>query len=223
MQQLTASIETLKSNWESLIQPFGVEPNLTQKAFLDLVTAYSSAGRFYHTLEHIQHILETIEQIRGASLSATLLTANFPAIQLAAWFHDVIYDSKAKDNEEKSADCAVAALTKLQLPVNLIERVKHLVLITKTHQASTTDIDSQMLLDSDLAILGTSELKYQAYAQAIRQEYAWVCNELYQLGRKQVLIKFLQRERIYFTQQMFIKLEVRARKNIQAELATLSL
>lgn len=96
MQQFTASIETLKSSWESTLQPFEVEPRLTQKLFLDLVRAYSSVGWFYHTLEHIQHTLEAIKQLR-------FLAVNFPTIQLAAWFHDVIYDSKAKDNEQKSA------------------------------------------------------------------------------------------------------------------------
>jgi len=214
MQQFTASIETLKSSWDSALQPFEVEPSLKQKVFLDLVGAYSGVGRFYHTLEHIQHILETMRQMRSLAVS-------FPKIQLAAWFHDVIYDSKAKDNEERSADYAVMSLTKLEIPSTTVERVRKLILSTKTHQASITDIDNQILLDSDLAILGSSEWEYQAYAQAIRKEYSWLSSELYRTGRQQVLLKFLQRDRIYFTNQMFVKLEQRARENMQAELAIL--
>lgn len=214
MQQFTASIETLKSSWDSALQPFEVEPKLMQKVFLDLVRAYSSVGRFYHTLEHIQHTLETIEQMRS-------LAVNFPTIQLAAWFHDVIYDSKAKDNEQKSADYALVSLTKLKLPSTTVERVRSLILSTKTHQTLLTDIDNQILLDSDLAILGSSESEYQAYTQAIRKEYSWLGSELYRTGRKQVLLKFLQRKRIYLTNQMFVKLEGRARENMQAELTVL--
>ena len=214
MQQFTASIETLKSSWDSALQPFEVEPSLKQKVFLNLVGAYSGVGRFYHTLEHIQHILETMGQMRS-------LAVNFPKIQLAAWFHDVIYDSKAKDNEERSADYAVMSLTKLEIPSTTVERVRKLILSTKTHQASITDIDNQILLDSDLAILGSSEWEYQVYAQAIRKEYSWLSSELYRTGRQQVLLKFLQRDRIYFTNQMFVKLEQRARENMQAELAAL--
>ena len=214
MQQFTASIETLKSSWESALQPFEVEPKLIQKVFLDLVRAYSSVGRFYHTLEHIQHILEIIEQMRS-------LAVNFPTIQLAAWFHDVIYDSKAKDNEERSTDYAVMSLTKLKIPSTTVERVRRLILSTKTHQTLLTDIDNQIFLDSDLAILGSSEWEYQVYAQAIRKEYSWLSSELYRTGRQQVLRKFLQRDRIYFTNQMFVKLEQRARENMQAELAAL--
>jgi predicted metal-dependent HD superfamily phosphohydrolase len=214
MQQFTDSIKTLKSSWETVLQPFKVEPSLKQKVFLDLVRAYSSVGRFYHTLEHIQHILEIIEQMRS-------LAVNFPTIQLAAWFHDVIYDSKAKDNEERSADYAVVSLTKLKIPSTTVERVRRLILSTKTHQTLLTDIDTQILLDSDLSILGSSEWKYRTYAQAIRKEYSWLSSELYRTGRKQVLLKFLQRERIYFTNQIFVKLEGRARENMQAELAVL--
>jgi len=103
------------------------------------------------------------------------LAVNFPTIQLAAWFHDVIYDSKAKANEQKSADYAVVSLTKLKIPSTTVEFVRSLVLSTKTHQTLLTDIDSQILLDSDLVILGSSEWEYQTYAQAIRKEYSWIC------------------------------------------------
>jgi predicted metal-dependent HD superfamily phosphohydrolase len=222
IRQLTDSIETLKSTWESLLQPFQVSPRFSQKVFLELVRAYSSVGRFYHTLEHIQLVLKVIEEIRRQSLPQALRIINFPAIQLAAWFHDVIYDSKSKDNEEKSAEYAAARLTSLEIPNNTVQSVQNLILHTKNHQAPPADIDSQILLDADLAILGASELEYKTYAQGIRQEYAWVADELYRRRRLQVLQNLLQRERIYFTPQLFVKLESRARLNLQAEIATLS-
>jgi predicted metal-dependent HD superfamily phosphohydrolase len=222
IMQLTDSIETLKSTWENLLQSFQVSPRFSQKVFLELVRAYSSVGRFYHTLEHIQLVLKVIEEIRRQSPPQALGIINFPAIQLAAWFHDVIYDSKAKDNEEKSAEYAAATLTRLGIPINTVECVQNLILNTKTHQAPPADIDSQILLDADLAILGASELEYKTYAQGIRQEYAWVADELYRRKRIQVLQNFLQRKRIYFTPQLFVKLESRARLNLQAEIATLS-
>jgi predicted metal-dependent HD superfamily phosphohydrolase len=205
-----------------LLQPFQVSPRFSQKVFLELVRAYSSVGRFYHTLEHIQLVLKVIEEIRRQSPPQALGIINFPAIQLAAWFHDVIYDSKFKDNEEKSAEYAAATLTRLGIPINTVKCVQNLILNTKTHQTPSTDIDSQVFLDADLAILGASELEYKTYAQGIRQEYAWVADELYRVGRRQVLQNFLQRKRIYFTPQLFVKLEARARLNLQAEIATLS-
>lgn len=209
-------VETLKSNWDTLLQPFLVDPNLKQKVFFDLVTAYSGADRFYHTLEHIGKLIETIEQMKSLSF-------DFYSVQLAAWFHDVIYDPKAKDNEDKSVEYAESALNLLKIPKPTIEHVRNLILTTKTHQASATDIDSKILLDADLAILGSDEQDYQTYAQSIRQEYAWISDVDYRLGRKRVLQSFLQRPRIYLTDFLFAKLEEKARHNLRWEVAALSL
>jgi predicted metal-dependent HD superfamily phosphohydrolase len=215
MQHFTNSVETLKSSWENLLQALRVEPGLGQEVFFELVTAYSSADRFYHNLEHICQVLETSEQMHSLSM-------NLPLIQFAAWFHDVIYDPKSKNNEEKSAEYAEAALNSLKIPKTKIETVTNLILSTKTHQALPTDIDSQILVDADLAILGSSESEYRAYAQAIRQEYSWIPDTDYRVGRKQVLQIFLQREKIYLTHQLFTTLEDKARQNLQAEVAALS-
>lgn len=214
-------IQVLKPSWERLLNTFQVEPTYTQEVFLDLVAAYSSVGRYYHTLEHIQQVLETIESIRTTNPTPRWEAANFPAIELAAWFHDVIYDPQANDNEAKSAEYAVTALNELGIPISTVERVKQLILNTKTHQALTDDIDSQILLDSDLAILGAPEWQYQAYARSIRQEYFWMAEQVYRTGRKDVLQNFLQRERLYFTDRLFSDLEVRAKHNLQAEVAAL--
>lgn len=215
MKQDSRSIEALKSSWETLLQSFSVEPIISQKIFFELVTAYFSTGRFYHTLKHIEQILETIEQMRP-------LAKNFPVIQLAAWFHDVVYNSKSQDNEERSAEYAAIALTQLKIPISTVELVQNLILNTKNHQAAPSDIDSQILLDADLAILGSPELEYKAYTQAIRQEYAWVNQQSYIVGRQQVLSYFLQRKRIYFTKQMFVSLEASARRNMQNEILDLT-
>ncbi len=222
MNDFTNSIETLKLGWETLLQPFLVEPKLRQNVFFDLVTAYSSAGRFYHNLEHIHKVLETIEQISRCRRSQVSPSLNLPAIQLAAWFHDVIYDPKTKDNEEKSAEYAEAALKSLKIPNATIDQVKNLILTTKNHQALPTDLESQILLDADLAILGSTESEYRAYSQAIRQEYSWVSDAEYCMGRNQVLQKFLHGKRIYSTRYLFVTLEEKARQNLQSEIAALS-
>lgn len=208
-------IEILQSRWETLLQSFSVESALGQEVFFDLVNAYSTIERSYHNLRHIHQVLETIESLRSLSI-------DFPAIQLAAWFHDVIYNSTAQDNEEKSAEYAESILILLKIQQSTIARVKNLILITRTHQAPFNDIDSHILLDADLAILGSSELNYQAYSRAIRQEYCWLPDAEYVLGRKRILQNFLQRDRIYLTHQMFTTLEEKARRNLQAEVAALS-
>ncbi len=83
-------------------------------------------------------------------------------------------------------------------------------------------MDSQIFLDADLSILGASPAKYQFYAMSIRKEYNWLSESDYRTGRKQVLEKFCQRERLYYTQQMFDALELKARHNIQEEIKFLT-
>jgi predicted metal-dependent HD superfamily phosphohydrolase len=61
--------------------------------------------------------------------------------------------ARANDNEEKSAEYAATALNQLKLAISTVQRVKNLILSTRTHQTHPTDIDCQILLDADLAIL----------------------------------------------------------------------
>lgn len=61
------------------------------------------------------------------------MAKNYPAIQLAAWFHDVIYNPMATDNEEKSAEYAAKVLTKLNVASSTIDAVTRMSLNTKNH------------------------------------------------------------------------------------------
>lgn len=201
--------------WQNTLQGLGVDEVATEQAFKYLVEAYSTPGRHYHTLKHIACVLNTIYTLK-------VYAQDFAAVQLAAWFHDVVYDAQAKDNEERSADYACEMLTSLGIPRNTITTVCRLILNTKHHQAAADDYDSQILLDADLAILAANPIQYQEYAHAIRQEYAWVSAAEYIAGRKQVLERFLERQFIYFTPLMFEVAEQSARCNLQAEIQILS-
>ncbi|MEH2083833.1 MAG: hypothetical protein V7K89_28855 [Nostoc sp.] len=207
-------MDILFYNWQHTLQPFGVDQVAAEKAFNSLVAAYSSPGRYYHTLKHIDHVLNTIQILQG-------YTNNLAAVQLAAWFHDVVYDTKAQDNEEQSADYAFELLSNLGIPESTIATVTHLILNTKDHQAAVDDCDSQVLLDADLAIFAANPMQYLEYAHAIRQEYGWVAEADYITGRQQILEQFLQRSHLYFTPLMSEFAEPSARGNIQGEIQSL--
>lgn len=205
----------LFKHWQHTLQKFGVDQGNIKATFAQLVAAYSAAGRHYHTLKHIHYVLNKIQSLQT-------YTKNLPAIQLAAWLHDVVYDTQAQDNEERSAEYACQLLNSLAIPTKDIITVEYLILNTKHHQATADDIDSQILLDADLAILAADPVDYQKYANAIRQEYAWVKELEYIQGRKLILEKFLQRQHIYFTPLMIEVAETPARANLQAEIQRLS-
>ncbi|MCW5317451.1 hypothetical protein GTQ43_27675 [Nostoc sp. KVJ3] len=207
-------MDILFSNWQHTLQAFDVDQVTSEKAFGNLIAAYSTPVRYYHTLKHIEHVLSTIEILQG-------YTNNLPAVQLAAWFHDVVYDTQAQDNEERSADYAFKVLSSLDIPESTITIVTRLIRNTKYHQAAMDDYDSQVLIDADLAIFATTSVQYPEYSHAIRQEYDWISKADYIAGRRQVLEEFLKRPRIYFTPLMLEFAEASARANIQREIQSL--
>jgi predicted metal-dependent HD superfamily phosphohydrolase len=166
--------DVLHRKWHDLLHTWVVDTALVDRAFEEVREHYAGPGRFYHTLDHIQNVLQTVE-------SLGLCTRNLNAVKLAAWLHDVIYDSRASDNEKRSADYAECLCAKLSIPEGRL--VAALIRKTKTHDAGD-DPDAQVLIDADLATLGASESVYRTYAEKIRQEYAWVPEPDYREGRR---------------------------------------
>jgi predicted metal-dependent HD superfamily phosphohydrolase len=204
----------LRTDWSKLLHSLGLGGSLADRTFADLAQAYLAEGRHYHTLRHVRQVLDTLRALRDQA-------NNLPALELAAWFHDVVYDTRASDNEERSAAFAQQTLHGLRLPQSLIAVVTRHILDTRTHRPAVADPDSYLFLDADLAILGSSESDYRRYREAIRREYAWVHEAPYRAGREQVLRTFLQRPRIYLTDRLFVALENQARRNLQQEIASL--
>ena len=85
--------------------------------------------------------------------------------------------------------------------------------------AAAPDAGVYVLIDADLAVLGASESAYRAYAEKIRQEYAWVSEPDYRTGRRELLERFLARPRIF---RFLAHLEEPARRNLAAEIAQLA-
>ncbi|MCA9959592.1 MAG: hypothetical protein KC443_11190, partial [Anaerolineales bacterium] len=156
--------------WRYGCQDYCQDGAIIDAVYADLVARYSENGRFYHTFDHLIAVLTDVRE-----LPAT--------VQFAAWFHDVIYDPRRSDNEERSAAFAATALRQLTVPQPLIERVAQLIICTQTHQPPPGDEEAMALLDADLAILGAETAVYDRYAAAIRQEYAHVPEEAYRYGR----------------------------------------
>jgi predicted metal-dependent HD superfamily phosphohydrolase len=192
----------------------GISAEPTSSVFHRLAEAYSEPGRYYHTL---QHLLEVLAVLDGFSSEES-----FPVAELAAWFHDVVYDPRRKDNEERSVEWMSHALINFRISSDVIDRAGQLILFTQSHAAPHEDRAAAILLDADLAILGSALPRYAAYASAIRSEYAWVPDAEYRKGRTNVLDSFLQRERIYRTDELFTAHEKQARENLGQEITSLA-
>ena len=105
-----------------------------------------------------------------------------PAVELAAWFHDGVYDGR-DGAEERSAQWALDALA--GLPV--AEEVARLVRLTERHAPADDDANGCALSDADLAILAAAPERYAEYTADVRREYAHVPDDLFRAGRAAVL------------------------------------
>lgn len=200
----TSTVKRLRERWWQTVAPFGAAAGGVDAAFADLAARYGETGRHYHTLEHIAAVLDTLDASGGASA----------ALSLAAWYHDAVYDSRAADNEERSARLARGELLLLSVPSDVIDEAVRLIQLTKTHMAADEDATGQRLLDADLAVLGADPETYDRYAAAVRREYAWVPEADYCAGRRRVLEGFLARPKIY---HLLKDAEMPARRNLRRE------
>jgi predicted metal-dependent HD superfamily phosphohydrolase len=183
---------------------------LTQEWTNELARRYSEPHRRYHTLAHVEELLTLLREF-------TLDDRD--SVEAAVWFHDAIYDTRASDNEARSAELAASALREMHQPN--IETVQAMINATATHDPSRLTRDGLLFLDADLSILGAPPERYRAYADAIRAEYAWVPDAMFAAGRAAILRRLLERPSIYQTGEMRARFETQARENVSRELATL--
>ncbi len=204
----------MMSRWFDLARSLGIGEAAAEEIWRGLAAGYGADGRFYHNLAHIQHALDIADQLQEVA-------ADFTAVQLAIWFHDVVYDPRRSDNEAQSAAFAERVLRPLGMPDETLTTVTNLILATKSHETAVPDPNVFVILDADLAILGETAARYDAYARAIRQEYGFVPEAAYVVGRTAVLQNFLARSPFYFTEKMRVWGDTAVYENLRRELAEL--
>ncbi len=182
--------------------------------FRSLQALYSEPHRHYHNQSHILDCLAEFDRHRE-------LASDPLATELAIWFHDAIYDTRAADNEEQSANLAEEWLLKLNAPRRIITAVKSLILATKYHDVYGHP-DAPLLVDIDLSILGRSSNRFWQYEEQIRQEFAWVDKVVFAAKRAEILRRLLARRHIYHT-ETYHELEVPARDNLAVSIKRLML
>lgn len=198
---------TLEPRWANLCKQAGLDGSAEWR---ELSAAYGDPSRAYHNLDHIADCLLQFDEHAH-------LASDPVAVEFAIWFHDVVYDARAADNEERSAAAAegfLAAMTFGSLVGDLIRATKHHV--------TTGTPDAALLCDIDLSILGRSPGEYDAYARAIRQEYSWVPLAEYVKGRTRVLEAFLDRPSIFALEEQERRFGALARVNLLREIGCLA-
>lgn len=188
-------------------------PEPEPQVFWDLCDRYTEPHRAYHTLQHLDECFEWVDRVYE-------LAENPAVVELALWFHDAVYDTRRADNEAKSADLAAQVIDSLGGGYLLQQSVHAMILATR-HDAAPSTTDMRLVVDIDLAILGTGVERFSQYDAQIRQEYAWVPEHLFCQKRAEILQSLLNQPSI-FTADFFRKrLERQAQRNLHRSLTIL--
>jgi predicted metal-dependent HD superfamily phosphohydrolase len=193
-------------SWQRFWAAIGaVGDGMAQHAYL--LSRYSEPWRRYHTVEHLTECLSLFDD-------AIDLASQPAQVEAAIWFHDAVYDLAGSRNEENSALLAQSILSEAKVSTSVIDRISELIMATK-HHTVPVDNDAKLLVDIDLAILGSVPERFSVYEQQIKAEYSFVPTAEFNEKRSQILTSFLNRSRLYHTDFFFTRLENQARSNIQ--------
>jgi predicted metal-dependent HD superfamily phosphohydrolase len=204
----------LKETFTELLLHYTNDNKLITELWEEIEKRYSGKSRHYHTLTHLENVLEQLTAIKAQ-------IQNWATVLFTLFYHDIVYNTLKSDNEEESANLAEKRMKQLALPATMIENCKMQILATKTHIISP-DSDTNYFTDADLSILGQDWETYTHYYKSIRREYSIYPDLVYNPGRKKVLTHFIQMDSIYKTAFFNDKCEVQAKQNIQKELALLT-
>lgn len=203
---------TLEERWRRLwtaarasgdpVVPYGV-----------LAARYSEPHRAYHTLRHIQQCLGEFDSVREEAGDPV-------AVEWALWYHDAVYDTHRRDNEELSAQMAEATARAAGFPEDRIRRAVEMIRVS-THRRTPTDPDGRLFIDIDLSILGQPAAAFAAYERQVRKEYEWVPEAEFKSLRAEILSTFLDRFSIYQTGTFQDRYEKQARMNLTASVLVL--
>ncbi|GAB3112343.1 hypothetical protein GCM10027160_14320 [Streptomyces calidiresistens] len=197
-----------------LLRLLGDRPEVAART-RELLARWAEPTRHYHTLDHLWAVLHRLDLLTGHAEDPV-------AVELAAWYHDAVYDPGAPDNEERSARLAEEEIPSLGISPDRVAEVARLVRLTAGHRTAEGDTNGETLCDADLGVLGGPPEEYARYTAAVRMEYASVPAEAFRAGRAAVLRDLLALPRLYRTPYGAAHWEATARYNLRAELELLT-
>ncbi len=199
-------VEKLCHRYDALLSRLGAAKGIGN--FGDLAARYAEPQRRDHPLDHIVRCLAELDQARH-------LTDSPDEVEAALFFHDAVYDSKADDNEERSACLAEEVLTAAGVDASICGRVADLIRAT-THRTPPDDPDAMLVVDVDLAGLADPIDDFLETGRRIREEYPHVPDVAFVEGRREFFRAFLARKSIYATKYFRERLEDAARENLRS-------
>ena len=203
----------MKSNYIELLREYGASANKVKNLWDEIYVNYSKSNRHYYNLNHLENLYSELSTVKNQ-------ITNWNVILFTLYYHDIIYTSTKKDNEERSAELASKRMSEIGISEIEVKQCYEQIIATKDHKESPS-ADANYFLDADLSILGNEPKTYKKYFGNIRKEYSIYPKFIYNKGRKKVINQFLKMNRIFKTEEFYLKYEFKAKFILENELKTL--
>lgn len=199
-----------KSLWARCANPASEER--ASVLYRDLKQRYMEPHRRYHTPVHIAHCLKQFD------LAKEFMDAP-DTVEMSIWYHDIIYEAKALDNELQSAEYFVEMCGE-NLSSEFVSAVHQLIMATihKEHPATN---DERYMVDIDLSSFGLPWERFLKDSEGVRDEFPHMSDEEFYPAQKIFLDALLARNPFCFTEFFQARHGETARENIKAYLASL--
>jgi predicted metal-dependent HD superfamily phosphohydrolase len=149
---------------------------------------------------------------------------------MALMFHDAVYDPRASRgvNESMSADLASIILGCQGWASHHVDMVAKAIRATADHRCNArgTQVDAHpakviehlvisATCDADLSILASDPEQFKDYRMRIRQEYAYLSDNLFDIGTRHFAKRMYYQRPIFSTSPALQKWESRALRNLE--------
>jgi len=171
----------------------------------EILQHYAMPDRRYHNLNHLRQCLEQFDLARQ-------LIPTPDVVEMALWFHDVIYVPGASDNESRSAEFFLDLVSSV-FPTEFCHKVVTLILAT-THKVIPTDLDACYTVDIDLSSFGFEWQDFLIDSDHLRQERMDLPDVAYFEAHTRFLNILRARQRIFQTDFFYQRYEKIAANNI---------
>lgn len=188
----------------------------------DLVAHWSAPERRFHNTRHLIDVLAHIDELAATSHDPDVL-------RVAAWYHGIALNRclsiRAQGSDPMSAENLCVGITRTRLSElgvseDVIDRVAELLSYIARHRAPRSDVDAQVLVDADLAMLAVSPQEYKKLRENLRAELSDVEETEYLRARRAVVKQLLSFNPLYQS-PLGEAWDSAARANLEVELAKL--
>lgn len=179
----------------------------------ELFARYAESNRFYHTIDHIDYCLGMFDKVRKHCV-------NPDAVELAIWFHDVVYDFPANENERLSAEYFMD-VSRGRLP-EALRRIVFDQVIATDHRSLPVDQDQKIMIDIDLSSFGRQWEQFLHDGVNVRKEMDFLADDEFYSRQIAFMKSLLAREHFYATDWFQRNFEASARQNLTRYLASLA-